>query len=71
LGWRVYAIEPGNIIQVARELAATKSYAGRIEFIQALSTRISLSEPADVIVSDLHGMLPLFQHLILDYSAKT
>jgi protein arginine N-methyltransferase 1 len=63
---RVYAIDVSDSIQVGQELAATNGCADRIESIQALSTQITLPEPADVIVSDLHGALPLFQHLILD-----
>jgi type I protein arginine methyltransferase len=59
---RVYAVEPAPVIQVAREIAAANGYAGRVEFIQDLSTRLELPEPADVVVSDLHGVLPLFQH---------
>jgi protein arginine N-methyltransferase 1 len=55
---RVYAIEPEDVIQVARELAAANGCADRIEFIQALSTRIELPERADVIVADLRGILP-------------
>ena len=61
---RVYAIEPDDAIQVAREIAAANGFAGRIEFIQELSTRVVLPEPIDVIISDLHGVLPLHQHLI-------
>jgi protein arginine N-methyltransferase 1 len=61
---RVYAIEPGDVIQAARELAAVNGYADRIKFIQGLSTEVILPEAADVIVSDLHGVLPLFQQLI-------
>ncbi|HKR23383.1 MAG TPA: hypothetical protein VJS17_12345, partial [Pyrinomonadaceae bacterium] len=39
-------------------------YSDRIEFIQDLSTNVTLPERADVIVSDLHGVLPLHrQHL--------
>ena len=61
---RVYAIEPDDAIQVAREIAAANGFADRIEFIQDLSTRITLPERADVIVSDLRGVLPLFRHHI-------
>jgi protein arginine N-methyltransferase 1 len=61
---RVYAIEPADIIQVARDLAAANGYADRIEFIQALSTRVTLPEQVQVIVSDLHGLLPLFEQAI-------
>jgi|SRR5438105_12126415 len=38
---RVYAIEPNDVIQVAREIAAANGYADRIEFIQDISTRIA------------------------------
>src|SRR5215470_5091059 len=55
---RVYAIEPTDAIQVAREIAAANGYADRIEFIQKLSTEVDLPERADVIVSDLRGTLP-------------
>src|SRR5438034_3468003 len=61
---RVYAIEPGNVIQVAREIAAANDCADRIEFIQDLSTNITLPERANVIISDLRDVLPLFQHHI-------
>lgn len=61
---KVYAIEPDGSIQLAREIAAANGYANRIEFIQDLSTRVTLPELADVIVSDLRGTLPLFQHHI-------
>ncbi len=58
---RVYAIEPADAIQVARDIAAANGCADRIEFIQGLSTEVSLPERADVIVSDLRGVLPLYQ----------
>jgi protein arginine N-methyltransferase 1 len=56
---RVFAIESGEIIQVARENAAINHCADRIEFIEDFSTRVTLPAQADVIVSDLHGALPL------------
>jgi type I protein arginine methyltransferase len=58
---RVFAVEKGEIAALARELAAANGYADTIEFMAALSTRIKLPEPADVIVSDLHGVLPLYR----------
>ncbi len=57
---KVVAVEPDEIIQVARAIATDCGYADRIEFIQACSTQISLPEGADVIVSDLRGVLPFF-----------
>jgi len=60
----VFAIEPDNIIQVGRDAARDRGVADRIEFIQSLSTEVTLPEQADVIVSDLRGILPWFQQHI-------
>src|SRR5215470_938921 len=61
---RVYAIEPAEIIQVAREVAAANGCADRIEFFEELSSRVTLPARADVMLSDLRGLLPLFQRHI-------
>ncbi len=61
---RVYAIEPCEIIQVGREIAAANHCADKIEFFEGLSTNVTIPVLADVIVSDLRGLLPLFQHHI-------
>ncbi|HUE89808.1 MAG TPA: class I SAM-dependent methyltransferase [Vicinamibacterales bacterium] len=61
---RVYAIEPGDAIQVAREIAAANGYADRIEFIQSLSTEVTLPERAAIVISDIGGVLPWFQRHI-------
>jgi Arginine methyltransferase oligomerization subdomain/Ribosomal protein L11 methyltransferase (PrmA) len=58
---RVFAIEPDNVIQVARDAAREYGFVDRIDFIQDFSTKVNLSENADVIVSDLRGVLPWFQ----------
>jgi len=58
---KVYAIEPSDAIQVAKEIAKANGYADKIEFIQKISTQVILPELADVIISDIRGMLPLFQ----------
>jgi protein arginine N-methyltransferase 1 len=57
---RVFAIEPDDVIQLAKELAVANAVADRIEFIQDLSTNLELPERADVIVFDLGGNLPLY-----------
>lgn len=57
---RVHAIEPAAVIQTARDIAAANGYGDRIEFHQAASTQVVLPERADVVVSDLHGALPVF-----------
>jgi protein arginine N-methyltransferase 1 len=61
---KVYAIEYNDAIQVGRELADRNGYADRIEFIQDLSTKVELPERADVIISDLRGMIPLYEQII-------
>jgi len=58
---KVYAIESEPIIQIAREAALSNGLAGRIEFIEGLSTKVDLPERVDVIVCDLNGALPWFQ----------
>jgi protein arginine N-methyltransferase 1 len=61
---KVFAVEPSDVIAVAREIACANGLDDRIEFIQAMSADVTLPERADVIVSDLHGVLPFFkQHL--------
>jgi type I protein arginine methyltransferase len=59
---RIFAIESDEIIQVARENAAINHCADRIEFIEDLSTHVTLPVMADVIVSDMRGITPLFGH---------
>jgi type I protein arginine methyltransferase len=61
---RVFAIEASPVIQLAREIAAANHCADRIEFFEDISTNVNLPVLADVIVSDLHGVLPLFEHHI-------
>jgi protein arginine N-methyltransferase 1 len=61
---RVYAIESADVIEVARALAAANGFADRIVFLQDLSTRVVLPEPADVVVADLRGILPWFDRNI-------
>lgn len=58
---RVYAVDPDNVIGLARETAAANGFADRIEFFEDLSFNISLPEPATIIISDLRGVLPFFQ----------
>lgn len=61
---RVYAIEPAEIIQVAREVAAANGCADKIEFFERFSDRVTLPTRAEVMVSDLRGVLPFFQRHI-------
>jgi type I protein arginine methyltransferase len=60
----VYAIEPDDAITLARVVAAANGYSNRLTCIQNSSTKVVLTERADVIISDLSGMLPLFEQHI-------
>jgi protein arginine N-methyltransferase 1 len=57
---KVYAIEPDNLIQVARELVEANGFSDRVEFIQAMSSDVELPEKSDLVISDLRGSTPLF-----------
>lgn len=57
---RVFAIEPSDVIVLAKEAARANSLSDRIVFLQELSTRITLQQKADIIISDLRGVLPFF-----------
>jgi len=61
---RVYAIETDDAIEVAKEIAKANSFEDRIEFIQARSTEVTLPERANLMISDLRGVLPFYQHNI-------
>jgi protein arginine N-methyltransferase 1 len=57
---KVYAVEPSDVIACARDAALKNAFADRIVFFQALSTAVTLPEKADIIVSDIRGVLPFF-----------
>src|SRR5271155_3038612 len=57
---RVYAIDAGEVIHFARQLAEANGFADRIEFLHGDSKQIQLAERANVIVSDIRGALPIF-----------
>ena len=54
---RVYAVDDGPIIDVARRFAAANGYADRVTFLREFSTRVTLPELADVVVCDQIGHL--------------
>src|SRR6185436_17828454 len=56
---RVVAIEPDEAITVARMIAKDNGEPD-IEFIQGLSTDVGFADQADIVVSDLRGVLPLY-----------
>ncbi len=60
----VHCVEPDDSIEVAKILAKSNGYADRMSFHQCVSTDLQLDGPADVVVSDLRGVLPLFENHI-------
>lgn len=54
---RVYAIDAGGMLDIARQIAAANGVADRIIHMHAFSTRAELPERADVVVSDQMGGL--------------
>jgi protein arginine N-methyltransferase 1 len=61
---RVFAIESEDSIRFARDLAAANSLSDLIEFFQRDSHLTELPERVNVIVSDIRGVLPLYDHVI-------
>lgn len=69
---KVIAVESDDVIEVARQNVRANGYDDRIELIQANSTELVLGERVDVIVSDLHGVLPHHtQHIRSIIEART
>ena len=61
---RVFLIDPDASVYAGAELARENGVSDRVEVIRAASTDVELPERADVIVSDLRGVMPLHgQHL--------
>lgn len=61
---RVYAIENDGVVELGRNLAALNGFSDRIHFFQADSRQVHLPERADVVLSDIRGVLPFFSHAI-------
>ena len=63
---RVYSIDEGGMIELAREICQANGFADRVEFIQGLSTRVDLPERVDVVVADQIGRFG-FEAGLLEY----
>src|ERR1700751_2126019 len=61
---RVYAIDVNGVIEFGRHLAAVNGVADRIHFLRGDSRQIHLPERADVVISDIRGVLPLFSQAL-------
>jgi SAM-dependent methyltransferase len=62
---RVYAADPSDVIQIAREAAEANGFANRITFFQAMTTDIGLPTHVDGVIAEIHGVLPLFQRSLV------
>jgi protein arginine N-methyltransferase 1 len=58
---RVYAVEPNEVLNIARKVASANGFGERIEFFQQTSDTLDLPERATIIVSDLRGAMPLYE----------
>lgn len=61
---KVYAIESGPVIALARELAADNGFADRIDFVEGWSTEVELPEAADVLVTETIGNAGLDEGIV-------
>ena len=60
----VHAIEPNDVIQVAREVVHANGFSQQVTFHQAMSFQVELPERCDVLVTDPRGVVPLFEQAI-------
>jgi hypothetical protein len=63
---RVYSIDDGGMIGLAREICQANGFQDRVVFIKGLSTRVDLPEKVDVIIADQIGRFG-FDAGVLDY----
>jgi protein arginine N-methyltransferase 1 len=63
---RVYAIDSGDMIRLAQEIAAANGLTDRIVHVRELSTRATLPEKVDVVVGDQIGQFG-FDAGVLEY----
>ena len=61
---KVYAIEGGPVIEVARELAIDNGFADRIEFLGGWSIEVGIPELADVLISETIGNAGLDEGIV-------
>jgi type I protein arginine methyltransferase len=60
----VTAIEPDVSLEIARQASKDNGYNERITFVRDLSIHYQAEEKADIVISDIRGVLPLFEHHI-------
>ncbi len=63
---RVYSVDAGGMIEVARAIGHANGFADRMVFIRGLSTRIDLPEKVDVVLADQIGRFG-FEAGVIEY----
>jgi len=67
----VFAIEPDESIYLARGVLEDNGVAERVTLIRGSALDVNLPEPADILLSDLRGTLPLYRrHLQVIIDAR-
>jgi protein arginine N-methyltransferase 1 len=61
---KVYAVEGGAVIEVARELAVDNGFDDRIEFLDGWSIDVGIPEPANVLISETLGNAGLDEGIV-------
>jgi protein arginine N-methyltransferase 1 len=59
---RVFAVEPSAVVDIAKKVASANGCGERIDFFHQTSDTLDLPERPTIIVSDLRGALPLYEH---------
>ena len=67
---KVYAIEQGSILGLARQICQANGFADRVVFIKGLSMRTELPQRVDVVVADQIGFFG-FEAGLLEYFSDT
>jgi protein arginine N-methyltransferase 1 len=61
---RVYAIESGEIVEIAKQVCMQNGFQDRVVFLNEISTQIELPERVDVIVTETVGNFGLEEGLL-------
>ncbi|MEW6756452.1 MAG: 50S ribosomal protein L11 methyltransferase [Candidatus Latescibacterota bacterium] len=61
---RVYAVERGRILEVARQVVAANGAQDRVVFVPGESTQVELPEPADLAIAEVVGSFGLEERIV-------
>lgn len=60
----VWAIESNPVVRLVRDNVAANGFEDRVTVLDQRSTAVDLPEPVDLVVADLHGVLPFHGQMI-------